>query len=525
MPNNIVKYEQLREIAGDLWDKAKKRDITALEYDEATKTIKGKNPDNQSLAISAKLTNLVAINERAKFQQDVSVDKAGSVNNLNIGRLNGAANRNRFSGCRGITSKSFVDGYISYLSVFVDPTLNVNDQTAWQVWAIKKGRTKTDDVVFKAYHTTGNVQATVEECTINNSTYKCAKIVINEEFADEVYFIVQCIGKEVMVITDIPTEHAGDVVNLSLAPPTTQNSPIQWTGYNAPDNMLALRLVGRESITSLAEKLRQTQADGSKYVLQSETTNTGGSNQYAGKVVKLGDDGKVNANMLPSIAINEYIPATAFTHDALRQLEFQNGDIVVVTANGKVTRYLCVDKAGHTSDLRGAFVPLNDKDGIVFSVNGQTPGANGDVTVRAEHIKYTNGQNTTVKEELDKKISNIALKTGDNKQLTITKADNTTSDVNLTEAFKADNISYSGQIGGATKNNVKEAIDALKDEANKGIKSIKGGRPNANGELDVTVNTTGNGITMTFGTTGGTPVQIATYMTADEVNQIKALFV
>ena len=79
------------------------------------------------------------------------------------------------------------------------------------------------------------------------------------------------------------------------------------------------------------------------------------------------------------------------------------------------------------------------------------------------------------------------------------------------------------QIGGAAKNNVKEAIDALKDEANKGIKSIKGGRPNTNGELDVTVNTAGNGIAMTFGNSN-TPVTIAPYMTDAEVNEIKALF-
>lgn len=422
MSNNIVKHDQLEDIARDLWTKAKARDIKSISYEKSSKKIKVTNAQTPALELEAELSNLASVDERAEFKKDVSVDSAGSINNLHIGRLSGAANLRRFSGCRGTTSKSFVDGYVSHLLALVDPALPVDEQTDWQVWAIKKGATRNDDVVLNAYHTSRTIQAPVKECTINNTTYKCAKITINEKFQEEVYFIVQCVQKEVRVITNIPSEHAKDVVNLSMAPPTTPGSHIVWTGYNAEDNMLALCLVGRESITSLAEKLRKTQADG-----------------------------------------------------------------------------------------------------IVTKVNNIAPGADGNVTVTAENIDISPTNTTKVKTELDKKISNIALKTGDNKQLTITKADNTTSDVNLTEAFKADNISYSGQIGGAAKNNVKEAIDALKDEANKGIKSIKGGRPNTNGELDVTVNTAGNGIAMTFGNSN-TPVTIATYMTDAEVNEIKRLF-
>ena len=191
MSNNIVKHDQLKDIAGDLWTKAKKRDIEAISYEASTKKIKATNSQTPALELEAELTNLVSIDERAKFKQDVSVDKAGSTNNLHIGTLNGAANLNRYSGCRGTTSKSFVDGYVSHLSVLVDTDLNVNEQTSWKVWAIKKGATKNDDVVLKAYHTSGDVQATVEECTMNNITAKCAKIIINEEFPDEVYFIVE----------------------------------------------------------------------------------------------------------------------------------------------------------------------------------------------------------------------------------------------------------------------------------------------------------------------------------------------
>lgn len=424
MSNNIVKHDQLKDIASDLWTKAKKRDIERFEYDSGTKTIKGKNSTDSTLSINVELTDLVSINDRAKFKQDVSVDSAASINNLHIGTLNGAHNRDRFSGCRSMTSKSFVDGYVNHLLVVLDDALNVNDPTNWKVWAIKKGATRNADVVFKAYHTNALIPSTVQRYTIQNQTVKCAKITIDEEFRDEVYFIVQCNGQPVRVMTNLPPEHAGDVVNLSKAPGNTPNSTIDWDQYNADQNMVALCLVGRESITSLAEKLRKTQADG-----------------------------------------------------------------------------------------------------IVTKVNNIAPSADGNVTVTAEHIKTAASSTTNVKQELDKKISNITLKTGDNKKLTVTKADGTTSDVDLTEAFKSENISYTGTIGGTAKNNVKEAIDALNEEAKKGIKKINNGTPDDQGNIAVTVNQTGTtGITMSFGANGDAPVIVATYMTPDEVNQIKGLF-
>lgn len=424
MSNNIVKHDQLKDIAGDLWTKAKKRDIERFEYDSGTKTIKGKNSTDATLSINVELTDLVSINDRAKFKQDVSVDSAASINNLHIGTLNGAHNRDRFSGCRSMTSKSFVDGYVNHLLVVLDDALNVNDPTNWKVWAIKKGATRNADVVFKAYHTNALIPSTVQQYTIQNQTVKCAKITIDEEFRDEVYFIVQCNGQPVRVMTNLPPEHAGDVVNLSKAPGNTPNSTIDWNQYNADQNMVALCLVGRESITSLAEKLRKTQADG-----------------------------------------------------------------------------------------------------IVTKVNNIAPDADGNVTVTAEHIKTAASSTTNVKQELDKKISNITLKTGDNKKLTVTKADGQNSDVDLTEAFKSENISYTGTIGGTAKNNVKEAIDALNEEAKKGVKKINNGTPDDQGNIAVTVNQTGTtGITMSFGANGDAPVIVATYMTPDEVNQIKGLF-
>lgn len=46
-----------------------------------------------------------------------------------------------------------------------------------------------------------------------------------------------------------------------------------------------------------------------------------------------------------------------------------------------------------------------EQNGGVRTVNDQSPNASGNVTVLAEHIKYANGQNTTVKEAIDNKVN------------------------------------------------------------------------------------------------------------------------
>ena len=522
MSDNIVKHSQLADIAGDLWDKAKKRDITALEYERETKTIKGKNDSNPNLAISAVLSNLASVDERTKFKKDVSVNDAGTVNNLHIGTPSVDQSDNRILGYRGLTSKAFVDGYVSELIVYAKSTLELETPTNWNVWAIKKNDPKEQDTVKAIFHKS---DVPVKSITINGRAEKCVRLAIDREFDEEVYFMVRCVSHQVK--TCIPTDNYKPAfVNMSDPPRDTPGQVVSW-GTNNTGNTAIIHLVGRESISSLAEKLRNTQANGSNYVLQSETTNVGGT-ASANKVARLGADGKLDKDMIPEFAINRVLEA-ADESAALNKIgegkdHLQVGDVVVLQNTNKIYIYKGRPDGQNDNNFRRDFLEIAMGNGTVKSVNTILPEANGNVTVNADNINLSSTDTTKVKAELDKKISTITLH-NDKKHLTITKATGTTPEqLDLTNAFAADNISYSGQIGGATKNNVKEAIDALKDEANKGVKSIKGGRPNANGELDVTVNTAGNGITMTFGTTGGTPVQIATYMTDTEVNEIKALF-
>ena len=60
---------------------------------------------------------------------------------------------------------------------------------------------------------------------------------------------------------------------------------------------------------------------------------------------------------------------------------------------------------------------------------------------------------------------------------------------------------------------------------NGAVKKIHGGAPDSTGNISVSITESGeSGITMTFGT-GGTDLKIVSYMTNEEVNEIKALFV
>lgn len=63
-----------------------------------------------------------------------------------------------------------------------------------------------------------------------------------------------------------------------------------------------------------------------------------------------------------------------------------------------------IPRVGTNGKLDPSILPA-EQNGGVRTVNGQSPGANGNVTVLAEHIKYANGQNTTVKEAIDNKVN------------------------------------------------------------------------------------------------------------------------
>ena len=284
-------------------------------------------------------------------------------NTLKYGRLNGNENPNRTSGHRNVTTKAFVDGYIDHIVALADATQEVGESSRWNIWCVTKGETRNDDRVFKKI----DVTATIRNQVINGAQEKVVDLPIKTAFTNETYFLVRCENKRYKVV-DIKAENqTDDVVNISEVL-GGQNSQIPWR-TNVTNNISVMFLVGRESIKSLSEKLDKVNADGGLYVKQDEVSVTSEAN----KVVRLDGQGKLDKTLLPKIAINEYYSVGEFSNNALANVTYENGDVVVVATNGQVSkRYLCINKRDGVANSTDDFIELNSKDGSVVSVNARS---------------------------------------------------------------------------------------------------------------------------------------------------------
>lgn len=399
--SKLITQGKLSRFATKFWDRIKSRydgtfkSARLTESDSTDKKliftrVSGTDP------LEINLKDYARLQDRNAFKKDVSVDDAETKNNLSIGqRINTVDPSLRSFGARNLSSGLFTDGYVSKLRVYLD-NASQQSEVAVHVWAIKKGATKREDRTAEAKLIDGT-RITVD---IGNSK-KWIDIPINKVFANDTYFIFRT-GASVNVeaISNIATANANHVVNLGVdTPPKEADRPLIWDGERM-DTTAHVEIFGRIGMADLNKKIEKVSADSSLYVKQEETTNTGGTAEKANKVVRLGDNGKLNENMLPSIAINEYFPVTEFTHQMLQNLEhFENGDVVVVTGENadKGKRFLCVNKQDNLGNLIEGFVELNSKDGIVKSVNGKIGEVNLELEATADKLKLKikSGSETT----------------------------------------------------------------------------------------------------------------------------------
>ena len=393
--SKLITQSKLSYFATEFWKRVKRR------YDGTFKSarLSESNSNDKKLIFTktdngiheVELTDYVRIQDKNDFKQDVSSNVGMTDGTLKLGTISsGSENIRRFSGHRSITTKQFVDNYVSYLSVLADDSLAAESNSSWTVWAVEKKPNRADDRVIRQYE---RRTVPVKEMTIGSNTYKYVDLTIEEKFENEVYFIVgfEDTTKGYRVINLKPEYQNDDAVNVSTRP--TVNGTIGWEP-TVKNNVAVMVIYGRESIGSLSEKIKKLSPDSGLYVKQEETTNTGGTAEKANKVVRLGNNGKLDKDMLPSIAINEYFPVTEFTHQILQRLDhFENGDVVVVTGENpdKGKRFLCVDKEHNTDNFIKGFVELNSKDGIVKSVNGKIGEVVLDLVSTENSLKLTIG--------------------------------------------------------------------------------------------------------------------------------------
>ena len=399
--SKLINKTRLQKFATDFWAKIKGRYDVAFKNAEISPRdgtdkkitftrISGTNPVDVSLQDYARLQ------DRNEFKKDVSVNDAANINNTHIGTVNGAMSRDRFLAYRGLTSKSFIDGYVHSIIVYIDGSVQNDTASTWKVWAINKKQNKNSDTINTLLHTA--YQGAVETLNIDGTDRKIVRIPVDRTFNEEVYFLLRTTTQNIQAMTQISSQYIEDVINVPHDQSSTPNANVNYND-NATNNTITMHLVGRESIKSLSEKLDKVNADGGLYVKHSETVNTGGTNN-ANKVVKLDGQGKLSESMLPSIALNEFFPVTANTWNeaALNNITYQNGDIIYHTNTQK--RYLCINRS---ETFANRFVELNSKDGVVSTVNDKTGAVvlNLEATENSLKLKIGNGSGADVEKSVD----------------------------------------------------------------------------------------------------------------------------
>lgn len=395
--SKLVNQSRLQQFATKLWDKIKDRYDDAFinaEIPTAEKKIKFTKAGGGATK-DVSLEDYARLQDRNEFKKDVSVDDAKIVSNKNIGELNGPVTAaRRTTGYRGLTSRSFTDGYVKLLRVHLpqDARGNVNAH----VWVVKKGASKTEDKYVRKIFKAVPVQTA--------GTNKYIDVDIDSTFTDETFFVLRTEGAQIRGIHNIKQEFINDVINVndSFNPQSTTEN-INWNSFSPNTDLVGyMELHGRTGIVDISKRLDEIDTASGNYVKHSECTVQGGNASDNGKVVKLGTDGKLHESLMPSIAINEYIEVATFDHATLRNQRYENGDVVVVTSGGQVVkRYLCINKLKNPDNLTEGFVELNAKDGVVTSVEGKTGAVTLNIALEENKFKLKingTGGTETVKE-------------------------------------------------------------------------------------------------------------------------------
>lgn len=134
-------------------------------------------------------------------------------------------------------------------------------------------------------------------------------------------------------------------------------------------------------------------------VLKTTVKNTDIGNK-PNKIPRIGDNGKLDPSILP-----------AEQNGGVRTVNGQspgsNGDVTVLAAHIKYAN-------GNTMNLKEAI------DGKPNTVNGQRLNpSNGDIVLTGEHIKYVNGQDRTIKQAIDGKPNTVNGQSQNNGNITI----------------------------------------------------------------------------------------------------------
>lgn len=262
-----------------------------------------------------------------------------------------------------------------------------------EVTGVNVGTVSTDNIVLEHLIKQGRARAIAN----TYSEISCSKIIsvpINRYFNQDVYFMIGAKGMLWNEARYANVTAAGGENGMPNA--GTRLSP-NSTNYVGKTLMIGQGLSIKESFE---QSINANNAI-------NQATSVGG-NDHVGKLVKLSNSGKLDESLIPAIALNEVIPATD-KNNALSKIgtgvgQINRGDVVTL-ADGSIHIYKGRPAGQIDNNFDRDFLSLSVGNGTVKKVNNITPGADGNVTVLAEHIKYHANTNTNIKQALDGKIN------------------------------------------------------------------------------------------------------------------------
>ena len=284
-----------------------------------------------------------------------------------------------------VQANTFVDKII----IGIGDDIEVNAE----VTGINVGTVSTDNIVLEHLIKQGRARAIAN----TYSELSCSKIIsvpINRAFDQDVYFMI---GAKGMVWNE--ARHAGVTASggeNGMPNVGTRLSP-NSTNYVGKYLMIGQGLSIKESFE---------QSISANNAINQATTV--GGNDHASKLVKLASNGKLDESLIPAIALNEVIPATD-KNNALSLIgtgvgQINRGDVVTL-ADGSIHIYKGRPTGQTDNNFDRDFLSLSVGNGTVKRVNNITPGADGNVTVLAEHIKYHASTPLNMKQALDGKVN------------------------------------------------------------------------------------------------------------------------
>ena len=262
-----------------------------------------------------------------------------------------------------------------------------------EVTGINVGTVSTDNIVLEHLIKQGRARAIAN----TYSEISCSKIIsvpINRSFNQDVYFMIGAKGMLWNEARYAGVTAAGGENGMPNA--GTRLSP-NSTNYVGKFLMIGQGL-------SIKESFEQSISANNAI---NQATSVGG-NDNASKLVKLASNGKLDESLIPAIALNEVIPATD-KNNALSKIgtgvgQINRGDITTLS-DGSIHIYKGRPAGQTDNNFDRDFLSLSVGNGTVKRVNNITPGADGNVTVLAEHIKYHANTDITIKGAIDGKVN------------------------------------------------------------------------------------------------------------------------